>query len=726
MQDDIVTAQAKVDCVFPQHKLCAMQDVFCFAALVNAITGTMYTDITGASPVQLFKSMQYIYVAYVYDLNAIIVCAMPSRTDASMVTAFTKVITILKAGGYQLALNVMDNECSATVKKYIRSENINIQLIPPHNHCVNAAEHAIATFKEHFIAALATMDTHCPLQLWDEFLLQVELNLNMLCFSRQNPKKSANQEVYGSFNFNKTPLALLGTKALIYDNPASCASWAPHATDGFYVGPASNHYRCLRFFIPSTQCFRFSNTWCLYPTHCQIPVTSQHDLSIVAAADILKALGNTVPTMTTEKIRHIQVIQNLTAIMTRQQEAPEEPPSPRVVAPTAPLRVATTSNNIIAPNVVRTMPLVYQCHTCNNNPFNILADDDDDDDTVVASNCSPGVPPPSLPPSDLQGNPPAHQPTRPLANQPTSLLPPLYTSRTPTTPPPRVLAIPTIIQAITPTAPHTHMHDLHPNPTRKPSKMPAGTKQPTHSMPIVEPDDKRDEMPTMRPSALPRRSTQLITYCTPCNILRQALYHIIGLGFTNAPANTIPQSLSKYHKQYTGPLIDIEEYCYGVIHPVTKETITHYRKLIKNPLLKDLWIKAMSKELHHLAQGCPSVTKGTNAICYLSHTDICKIPQDRTVTYACTVIDHHPQKEDPNHVRITVGGNLINNPFELTTRTADMVSSKILWNSVISTKDARFAGANINNMYLETPLDWYEYMKIPIALFPTDIVNITG
>jgi len=72
---------------------------------------------------------------------------------------------------------------------------------------------------------------------------------------------------------------------------------------------------------------------------------------------------------------------------------------------------------------------------------------------------------------------------------------------------------------------------------------------------------------------------------------------------------------------------------------------------------------------------------------------------------------------------ITVGGNLIDYPFELTTRTADMVSSKILWNSVISTKDTRFASADIKNMYLEIPLDWYEYMKMPLTLFPTDIIE---
>ncbi len=48
------------------------------------------------------------------------------------------------------------------------------------------------------------------------------------------------------------------------------------------------------------------------------------------------------------------------------------------------------------------------------------------------------------------------------------------------------------------------------------------------------------------------------------------------------------------------------------------------------------------------------------------------------VTYACIVIDHWPQKDDPNCVRITIGGNLINYPYELTTQTADMVSSKIM------------------------------------------------
>ncbi len=75
------------------------------------------------------------------------------------------------------------------------------------------------------------------------------------------------------FNFIATPLAPLGTKALIYGNPAALTSWAPHTTNGFYVGPTSDHYHCLRFYTPATRRFRFSDTWHLYPTHCQIPIT---------------------------------------------------------------------------------------------------------------------------------------------------------------------------------------------------------------------------------------------------------------------------------------------------------------------------------------------------------------------------------------------------------------------------------------------------------------------
>ncbi len=153
--------------MFPTHKACVAQYMFCFAALADAMTGTMYTDLTGVFSVRSFKNMIYIFVAYIYDLNAIIVHPMTSRTDASFIAAFTKVFAILRAWNYQPALNIMDKECSKAVEKHIRAKRMTIRLFPPHNHRVNAAEQAIGIFKEHFVAALATVNNHCPLQLWD-------------------------------------------------------------------------------------------------------------------------------------------------------------------------------------------------------------------------------------------------------------------------------------------------------------------------------------------------------------------------------------------------------------------------------------------------------------------------------------------------------------------------------------------------------------------------------
>ncbi len=65
-----------------------------------------------------------------------------------------------------------------------------------------------------------------------------------------------------------------------------------------------------------------------------------------------------------------------------------------------------------------------------------------------------------------------------------------------------------------------------------------------------------------------------------------------------------------------------------------KETITKYTKLMDDLNLKDLWVPAMLRELHHLAQSKEGFTVSTNTTFYLTHDKIRCIPKDRTVTYA--------------------------------------------------------------------------------------------
>ena len=52
-----------------------------------------------------------------------------------------------------------------------------------------------------------------------------------------------------------------------------------------------------------------------------------------------------------------------------------------------------------------------------------------------------------------------------------------------------------------------------------------------------------------------------------------------------------------------------------------------------------------------------------------------------------------------------------------------MTISKLLFNSVISTDEARFACIDIKNMYLQTPMDRKEYMCIPVKIIPQEFMN---
>ncbi len=60
---------------------------------------------------------------------------------------------------------------------------------------------------------------------------------------------------------------------------------------------------------------------------------------------------------------------------------------------------------------------------------------------------------------------------------------------------------------------------------------------------------------------------------------------------------------------------------------------------------------------------------------------------------------------------------------ELSVRTADINTAKIHWNSVISTKGVKYMCLDIIFFYLTAALEYFEYMKIPLALFPPWIVK---
>jgi hypothetical protein len=86
------------------------------------------------------------------------------------------------------------------------------------------------------------------------------------------------------------------------------------------------------------------------------------------------------------------------------------------------------------------------------------------------------------------------------------------------------------------------------------------------------------------------------------------------------------------------------------------------------------------------------------------------------------VCDYRLQKSEPERTRLTVGGNLIEYPSNVATSIADLTTAKILWNSTISTPDARFMCMDVKNFYLNTPMDQPEYMQILVKHIPDEIM----
>jgi hypothetical protein len=131
---------------------------------------------------------------------------MPSKNDAAMTTTFTDILAALAACGYTPTLNVTDNKCSKIVEAYIKSKKRDIHLVPYHIHHVNATERIISTFKEHFIAGLATVDRRtAPSNCGTNFYNKSNSHSAVFASHAMIPSKSPNEEVNGFLTSTKPP-----------------------------------------------------------------------------------------------------------------------------------------------------------------------------------------------------------------------------------------------------------------------------------------------------------------------------------------------------------------------------------------------------------------------------------------------------------------------------------------------------------------------------------------
>ena len=116
-QQDILDARQAVDDLNPPKQICtALEDcMYCFAVLRYMTSSTVYTDLCGRFPVTSFRGMKYIFFAYVYKCNSILMRPIKGRTDKDMVEVFQDIYGFLRERNLTPALHIMDNECSKAI-----------------------------------------------------------------------------------------------------------------------------------------------------------------------------------------------------------------------------------------------------------------------------------------------------------------------------------------------------------------------------------------------------------------------------------------------------------------------------------------------------------------------------------------------------------------------------------------------------------------------------------
>jgi hypothetical protein len=123
---------------------------------------------------------------------------------------------------------------------------------------------------------------------------QVQDSINLLQPSQIDPTKSAYKILEGPHDWNRYPLAPLGTKAIIYEDPETQESWALCGLDAWLLRPSKNHYRCNLYYVPETRGYRVSAAVDLFLQHCIAPsfTPESHvkELSIELQQD-LKTMG---------------------------------------------------------------------------------------------------------------------------------------------------------------------------------------------------------------------------------------------------------------------------------------------------------------------------------------------------------------------------------------------------------------------------------------------------
>jgi hypothetical protein len=149
--------------------------------------------------------------------------------------------------------------------------------------------------------------------------------------------------------------------------------------------------------------------------------------------------------------------------------------------------------------------------------------------------------------------------------------------------------------------------------------------------------------------------------------------------------------------------------------------LLEYCHLIANPKTRATWTHSYRNKLGWHAQGMPGRVTGTDTI-FLIPMD--KVPRARAkdVTYGLITCLIRPEKtKEPNRTRLVAEGDRVHYPFDAGTPTADLLTFKLLINSMISTPRTRFVTMDLMGTIQDQSVSTYVLDSLSVLTPATGI-----
>ena len=248
--------------------------------------------------------------------------------------------------------------------------------------------------------------------------------------------------------------------------------------------------------------------------------------------------------------------------------------------------------------------------------------------------------------------------------------------------------------------------------------------------PIAHRTRSRAPAPSLALFAGARPYHELVTYNIPTAKSTRALPVPLGFAGLCEAYSLAPKEVDRFANLCASleTLDCCDPSALSVLDPATGEFLEH-RQLRRDPRYKAVWDTSYANELGRLCQGIGSGTTptkqrvgGTNTFFLVDFQDI-PLHKRKEICHTMVVCEVRPEKDDPDRTRITIGGNRICYPGDVGTNTASLELVKLLLNSVLSRKGARFSTIDLKNFYLDTPMPDPEYVRIKLSDIPDEFIK---